>query len=216
MGNDVSRDPPTLALVVLAAAIATGDEEGIARAGRAAVGERVPAAWVDELVLQSVLMVGYPRAIVAAGIWRETSGHGAPPAEGLEPASPGEWTRRGEAVCRVVYGANYPRLRARITALHPALDAWMVTEGYGRVLARPGLDLRRRELCSIAQIAVLQAPRQLHSHLRGALHAGASPEEIEAVLTAVEPCLTPTAARIARATWAEVRGQAGRDPEAAG
>jgi 4-carboxymuconolactone decarboxylase len=58
----------------------------------------------------------------------------------------------------------------------------MVTEGYGRTLSRPGLDLRRRELCTVAQTAVLDAPHQLHSHLRGALNAGASPAELEETL----------------------------------
>ncbi|TFG49315.1 MAG: carboxymuconolactone decarboxylase family protein [Gemmatimonadales bacterium] len=58
----------------------------------------------------------------------------------------------------------------------------MVTEGYGRTLSRPGLDLRRRELCTVAQTAVLDTPHQLHSHLRGALHAGATEQEIEETL----------------------------------
>ena len=32
----------------------------------------------------------------------------------------------------------------------------------------------RREFCVVAQVMVLGAERQLHSHLRGARHAGAS------------------------------------------
>ena len=70
-----------------------------------------------------------------------------------------EWTRRGEEVCARVYGDNYSKLRDSVRALHPAIDAWMITEGYGRTLGRPGLDLMRRELCTVAQTAVLEAPR---------------------------------------------------------
>ena len=55
-------------------------------------------------------------------------------------------TARGEATCAAVYGPFYERLRLNIRALHPALDAWMIVEGYGKVLGRPGLDLARREL----------------------------------------------------------------------
>jgi 4-carboxymuconolactone decarboxylase len=66
----------------------------------------------------------------------------------------------------------------------------MITEGYGRTLARPGLDLMRRELCTVAQTAVLEAPRQLHSHLRGAINAGATPGQIEGALSIVNPLLS--------------------------
>jgi 4-carboxymuconolactone decarboxylase len=55
----------------------------------------------------------------------------------------------------------------------------MVEGGYGRVIGRPGLDLATRELCIAALLAVWGAPRQLHSHLRGALNAGASPDEVK-------------------------------------
>lgn len=58
----------------------------------------------------------------------------------------------------------------------------MVVEGYGKVLGRPGLALELRELCIVAMLAVLNVPRQLYSHLRGALNAGASRERIEAAL----------------------------------
>jgi 4-carboxymuconolactone decarboxylase len=69
--------------------------------------------------------------------------------------------------------------------LHPALDAWMITEGYGKVLSRPQLDLKRRELCVVAACAAAGQDRQLHSHLHGALNAGATPEAVGAVLDAL-------------------------------
>jgi 4-carboxymuconolactone decarboxylase len=101
-----------------------------------------------------------------------------------------EWTKRGEETCARIYGDNYRKLRENIKELHPAMDLWMVTEGYGRTMARPGLDLLRRELCTVAQMAVLEAPRQLHSHLRGALHAGGSFEQVDGVLSVVNPLLS--------------------------
>ena len=63
----------------------------------------------------------------------------------------------------------------------------MVGEGYGKVLGRPGLDLATRELCIAALLAVLRTPRQLYSHLRGALNAGAETAEVEEVLQ--EACI---------------------------
>jgi len=57
------------------------------------------------------------------------------------------------------------------------------------VIGRPGLDLKRRELATVAAIAVLGTAQQLHSHLRGALNTGASVEQVEAVLELVGPDL---------------------------
>ncbi len=104
-----------------------------------------------------------------------------------------------------MYGGNYERLRANVRALHPALDAWMVTEGYGRTLSREGLDLVTRELCTVAQTAMLNAPHQLHSHLRGTLNAGGSSRRIDAVLDVVAEYLPADRQTEVRNLWNEVR-----------
>jgi 4-carboxymuconolactone decarboxylase len=204
--NPTGLDGPTAALVALAAAAAGGDEGPLADGSRAALAADVPPVWVDELILQSVLMVGYPRALVAAGVWRRVTGIQAPRTDLSFAETGAEWQARGEDTCRLIYAANYDRLRVNVRALHPALDAWMVREGYGRVLSRPGLDLARRELCTIAQIAVLRSPRQLHSHLRGALQAGATAAMAGAALEIGLAHADAAAAAEARSVWAEVRG----------
>lgn len=204
---DDRREPDgaTLALLSLAASFATGDEEVIAREVLRAVAAGVPAGWADELVLQSVLVVGWPRALTAAALWRSGAGHPAPEDDAdAHHANLTEWLERGEVTCRVVYGRNYERLRANVRALHPALDAWMVLEGYGRTLSRPGLDLGRRELCTVAQCLVLGAWRQLHSHLRGARHAGAGEGAVTAALEVARPHVTTTMMQRAEALWREV------------
>jgi 4-carboxymuconolactone decarboxylase len=158
-------------------------------------------------------MLGYPRALVAAGIWRQVGGVPAPADDPSRHESPAEWTERGQQTCRIIYGGNYQRLRENVRALHPALDAWMITEGYGRVLSRPALDLVRRELCSVAQIAWLGAPHQLHSHLRGALHAGASPALVDEVLQLVGADLPADRLRSALEVWTRARQRReGTDP----
>ena len=163
-----SLDPQTRDLVRFAAAIAQGYEPELRERVGPLRSSQVPVQWVEELLLQSVLMTGYPRALVAFNIWRKFSGVPAPAGdEGVDYALVGEWTRRGEEVCGTVYGENYRKLRDSVRTLHPAVDSWMITEGYGRTLGRSGLDLLRRELCIVAQTAVLETPRQLHSHLRG-------------------------------------------------
>ena len=199
-------DAATLALVRTAAAVALGDETAIRTTMAEAVRVGTAASWIDELLLQSVLMAGYPRALVGFRIWREV---GAPAAPIEDPDSEytrlDEWITRGESTCRQVYGGNYAGLRRNVRELHPALDRWMLVEGYGRTLGRPGLDLRRRELCTVAQMTVLRAPHQLHSHLRGALHAGATVAEVNAVLGAVRPMLGEEERTEVERLWTRIR-----------
>ena len=206
MARPDTLDPPTLALVRFAAAIALGEEPEVRERATELGPAGTPPEWVDELLLQSILMVGYPRALQAMAIWRSLSGRPAPADDpDARYDNVAEWTRRGEETCAVVYGENYRRLRENIRALHPAIDGWMITEGYGRILSRPGLDLLRRALCTVVQTAVLETPRQLHSHLRGALNAGASFAEIDAALAIVNRLLAFYQWKKVKELWASVR-----------
>lgn len=140
-------------------------------------------AAVVEAVLQTHLFAGYPRTINALGVlerlgWR---------VGGQEEDTPdwSAWRASGEELCGQIYAHNYPKLRDRIAALHPDLDRWMVETGYGRVLSRAGLSPRLRELCVVSVLAGQNVAPQLHSHLKGALHVGASIEECRSVLSQV-------------------------------
>ena len=206
----MTLDGPTRALIRLAAAVAQGRDETLAERAREAVEAPVPAIWVDELLLLSMLMVGWPRALGAAAVWRRESGVRAPATDASAPETLETWRARGEALCRVVYGSNYERLRENVRALHPALDAWMVRDGYGMVLSRPGLDLVRRELCVIAQTAVLEAGPQLLSHLKGAMNAGADSILIDAVVALLSPDLSSSAEALLRELSASAKGKAQR------
>src|SRR5438034_1370727 len=106
-------DTQTDALVRVAAALAHGTVSDLKARFGAARDARVPDVWVEELLLQSLLVVGYPRALDAA--------------------------------------------------------------------------------------------EQLHSHLRGALNTGASPEEVEAVLVTVDADLDAERRRVAWEQWEDVR-----------
>src|SRR2546421_4491178 len=62
-GGAGSLDPATAALVRLAAAVAGGDVPELHQRLAAAQGAGVPPLWIDELLLQSMLVVGYPLEI---------------------------------------------------------------------------------------------------------------------------------------------------------
>jgi alkylhydroperoxidase/carboxymuconolactone decarboxylase family protein YurZ len=198
-------DGPTRALVRVAAAVADTPEEALIQVMREAIREGTPPAWLDELVLAAVLFAGFPRGLVAAHGLRRVVPAPTDAGDAADYAAWPAWQERGEATCRIIYGDHYERLRDNVRRLHPALDAWIVTDGYGRTLSRPALDLVRREFCSIALLVPQLAPRQLH--LRGALNAGATIEQVDDVLRVVAACSTVPDPRLraAEALWAEIR-----------
>lgn len=166
----VPLTPAQEALVGLSAALAGGRAAALDSALRLA-DATAEAIEVEEAILQSYLFLGYPSALNALGRWRDITGREA------QPIAPNgsRWRERGERVCAAVYGGQYESLRANVRRLHPEMEQWMVEEGYGKVLGRPGLALLTRELCIVSLLAVHDAPRQLYSHVRGALNLGVSP-----------------------------------------
>ena len=179
-------DEGTCSLVRIAAAIA-GADETTTREVMELAAPSVDNAKVEEVILQSYLFAGFPRTLNAARIWRSISKAPAPSDDSeAKLANSSQWEERGEKTCRTVYGESYEMLRQNIRGLHPALDTWMITDGYGKVLSRPGLDLKSRELCIVAACAASAQQRQLHSHLHGALNAGATVGEVESALDALE------------------------------
>jgi 4-carboxymuconolactone decarboxylase len=104
-----------------------------------------------------------------------------------------------------VYGRKYDALRQAVTRLHPALDAWMLQDGYGKVLARPGLSLAQRELCIVAACAASEQLPQLRSHLRGALNCGATLEDLAQTLTALTDIVPREALGVAREELNRIR-----------
>ena len=207
-GTSPALDAQTAALVRVAAAVARGKVPELKARFAAARDAQVPVLWIEELLLQSMLVVGYPLALVAFGAWRGVGGPA--PVEGAEDLAHADWetwAARGAAVCRAVYGRAYHKLLVNLRALHPALEDLVLVDAYGKVIARPGLDLKRRELCTVATTAVLGTAEQLHSHLRGALNTGAAGEEIEAVLTLIEGDLDAEQRRSAHEQWDDVKAR---------
>ena len=200
-------DDATRALVRLAAVVAAGSEAEV-RQSLADAARVTPHVHVEELVLQSYLFSGFPRALNAAREWRRVAPAPAPASDEAEEIDLAEeWRERGERTCAAVYGSMYDKLRLNVRDLHPALDAWMVQEGYGKVLGRPALDLPRRELCIVAACAATGQDRQLHSHLHGALNVGVAPAVLGAAIDALDDIVGHERARSVRLLLARVLGK---------
>jgi 4-carboxymuconolactone decarboxylase len=188
-------------LIRLSAALASRSDEELESVMRVAAECDADDA-IEEVILQSYLFLGYPIALNAMARWRAMSGANPREHAGVERDT---WLERGEEVCGVVYGGQYAHLRANVRRLHPDLECWMIEEGYGKVLGRPGLSLQERELCIVAQLVVLDVPRQLHSHLRGALNVGATESAVESALRVGLEYAEPRAQEQSRETWESVR-----------
>jgi 4-carboxymuconolactone decarboxylase len=197
-------DDATQRLVRVSAIVAAGSEPEI-RDALAGSASTVPHAWIEELLLQTYLFAGFPRALNAFREWRRhVPVSSVAVAPEMDVAS---WTAKGRETCQAVYGAMYDKLRHNIDGLHPALDSWMIVEGYGKVLSRPGLDLPRRELCIVAACVASGQERQLHSHLHGALNVGVAPAAVRQALDALRAAVPADRLAAARLLFERVIGK---------
>lgn len=75
-------------------------------------------------------------------------------------------------------------LLEKIGSQHPDLITLIVDAIYGQILSRPceGLTLKDRELWAILCMSGTHNYPQLHSHMLGALHCGATLAEVRCVL----------------------------------
>jgi 4-carboxymuconolactone decarboxylase len=202
-------DEGRAALIRVSALLAAGVDDDILGEQLAVAAAAAGALAVEEALLQSYLFLGYPAALRGLGVWRRLSGRAA-----QGPAhDEAEWRQRGEATCAIVYGGQYERLRGNIARLHPDVERWMIVEGYGKVLGRPGLDLATRELCIVGLLAPQDAAPQLYSHLRGALNAGAAPAEVEASVQLIAPLLPVDRSAVLNSQWAAVRDRSAASRE---
>jgi len=93
-----------------------------------------------------------------------------------------EYIKGKETLARVT-GANGAKTVESLQDIAPELGRWIVEWGYGQVLSRPALDLRTRELATVAALTALgHAQPQLRAHINGALNVGCKPEEVVEVI----------------------------------
>lgn len=176
-------------LAMFAASIATADDDAMSAALHLGQKHAIDRQCHYEVVLQSYLFLGFPRMLLAVEVL-----HRGLPMTGLrdmtEAGDDGDLQRylaSGTALCREVYGSAYEPLKARIESMAPEVFRWMVMEGYGKVMSRPGLGKIEREVCSTAFMVMEGYEQQLYSHLRGALNVGASAELLAAVIDDIGP-----------------------------
>lgn len=90
---------------------------------------------------------------------------------------------RGRAALDVINGGETEQRLAQLKQFAPEMFDWIVDFAYGDVVSRPALDLRTRELATVAALTALgNAAPQLRAHIDGALNAGCAPRDIVEVI----------------------------------
>ncbi len=86
------------------------------------------------------------------------------------------------SIRKQIWDDKFADIDAHLRALDPDLYRYISDFAYEEVLARPGLDLKTREFLAITSLIGQGSPRELVTHLEGALHLGASETELREVV----------------------------------
>ena len=144
---------------------------------------QIPRLAVEEALLQCVLFCGFPRTISAFEQCNQAWPVDDPPAGG--GLAHDEQLAAGDQLFSAIYGKNDTAVRDMLKGFHHELHDFVLEAAYGRILSRPNLASKTRELIAAAVLSVQGQTRQFAGHARGAFHLGASQEEIhEALVTA--------------------------------
>jgi 4-carboxymuconolactone decarboxylase len=108
---------------------------------------------------------------------------------------------------RVMGEAFVERAFSDLTPFTEPLQQYITRNAWGDVWQRSGLDLKTRSLITVAMLTAMGKQNELKGHVRGALHNGATPQEIQEVLLhASIYCGLPTAVEAFRAAAEVVDG----------
>jgi len=164
--------------LALSATVA-GREALALEAYQAALDAKVPADALAEVAFMAHLFGGFPRAIQGALAFQEACrSRGAVPVGLGSSTTLLEDRARGIDLFRRIYSSNADAVLGSLRSCLSGFDQVVLEDAYGRILSRPGLSARARELMAVAALLVLRCHVQLMSHARGAIRCGASAAEV--------------------------------------
>lgn len=92
--------------------------------------------------------------------------------------------QRGLQLVQQVNRNDFERGQQNFADIAPDLVRFSVEYAYGDLLSRPGLDLKSREIVTVAALTALgNAQPQLKFHIHGALNVGCTRQEIVEIIT---------------------------------
>ncbi len=111
-------------------------------------------------------------------------GNAAAASDSDSGAAPDARFQRGLARLTEIHGDYGRQVLASLDGVAPDLKQWVIAFAFGDIYTRPGLDLRSRQLVTLAALVTQgHGGSELKAHLRGALNVGLSRQEIlEAIM----------------------------------
>jgi 4-carboxymuconolactone decarboxylase len=90
---------------------------------------------------------------------------------------------RGRRALAEIDGAGGERVVAALADIAPDFARYLIEFPFGDIYSRPGLDLRAREIATIAALTALgNAAPQLEVHIKAGLNVGLSEAEIVEII----------------------------------
>lgn len=91
---------------------------------------------------------------------------------------------KGWETMRAIHGDVADATVRAMREIAPDMGEFIVSFAFGDVYTRPGLDIKTRQICTVAMLAAMGAQNtpQLKAHIKGALNVGWTKEEIVEVL----------------------------------
>jgi len=173
----------TRRLVLTIVAAWRGDQTRLAECARRGRAANQPRQDFEETLLQAVLFAGFPRVVSAFETLAAEWPAPAPPVGGALPRA--EQAAAGDALFAAIYGRNTDAVHTMLRSFHGEFHDFVLEAAYGRILARPGLSPKVRELLAVGVLAAQDQRRQFVAHARGARNFGATPDEVAEVLGSV-------------------------------
>ena len=91
--------------------------------------------------------------------------------------------QRGLEIIERLYGEVGAKTLRSLEETAPDLSRYIVEFAFGDIFSRPGLDLKAREMATVAALTAMgNVPTQLRAHIHGALNAGCTQQEIIEVI----------------------------------
>jgi 4-carboxymuconolactone decarboxylase len=100
-----------------------------------------------------------------------------------DPKADNERYQRGLEKLAEIHGEIGENLIESLKEIAPDLARYVIEFPFGDIYSRPGLDLKSREIATVAALTALgHAQPQLKAHIHGALNVGCTREEIVEVI----------------------------------
>ena len=111
---------------------------------------------------------------------------------------------------RAIFGPGAEAELKRLAEISPDLVRCLVEFPFGDIYSRPGLDLKTREMLTVAALVVLGYPQaELNQHIRGAMNVGCTRVEIlEIILQMAVYAGFPAALEAVKTAAAAFEGEA--------